>query len=114
MRTHYFACVILIPIVPCENRFIHLEIVQIISQYVFVSQMRNMDQPNYNFAYQAGGIVKFLWKNTIGQDCSSNSNNDNSGNGNCYGKNNSWQTQQTKTNSGSSQQQKKSDNESQK
>ena len=73
-----------------------------------------MDQPNYNFAYHNGGIMKFVWKNSVGQYFSSSSSNDSTDNGSSYGQNNSWGKQQTKADSGSSQQPNKNGDQSQK
>ena len=73
-----------------------------------------MDQPNYNFAYQAGGIVQFVWKNAIGQQSTSSCNYDSSGNSSSSGKNNSFGNQQNKSNSEASNQQNTKGNNAQK
>ena len=39
-----------------------------------------MNQPNYDFAYNSGGIVNYIWKNAGDQSSSTSNNSFNSGN----------------------------------
>ena len=62
-----------------------------------------MNQPNYNFSYDAGGLVNYVWKNTVAQ---SNISSSNSGIGNSTsssGQTNQYGNQQNKSLPGNNQ-----------